>query len=50
MAVAFLLEIPGFTPEQSAAVLQELGLDKNPAAGISPFCIPRLLGDVIVPK
>jgi 3-mercaptopyruvate sulfurtransferase SseA len=29
MAVAFLLEIPGFTPEQSAAVLQELGLDKN---------------------
>ncbi len=33
MAVAFLLEIPGFTPEQSAAVLQELGLDKNPAAG-----------------
>ena len=33
MAVAFLIEIPGFTPEQSAAVLQELGLDKNPAAG-----------------
>ena len=33
MAVAFLLEIPGFTPEQSAAVLHELGLDKNPAAG-----------------
>ena len=33
MAVAFLLEIPGFTPEQSAAVLQALGLDKNPAAG-----------------
>ena len=33
MAVAFLIEIPGFTPEQSAAVLQALGLDKNPAAG-----------------
>jgi len=33
MAVAFLLEIPGFTPEQSAAVLQALGLDENPAAG-----------------
>lgn len=33
MAVAFLIEIPGFTPEQSAAVMQELGLDKNPAAG-----------------
>ena len=33
MAVAFLIEIPDFTPEQSAAVLQELGLDKNPAVG-----------------
>jgi hypothetical protein len=33
MAVAFLLEIPGFTPEQSAAVLRALGLDENPAAG-----------------
>jgi len=33
MAVAFLLEIPGFTPDQSAAVLQALGLDEKPAAG-----------------
>jgi hypothetical protein len=33
MAVAFLIEIPDFTPEQSAAVLRELGLDTNPAAG-----------------
>ena len=33
MAVAFLLEIPDFTPEQSAAVLRELGLDTNPATG-----------------
>ena len=33
MAVAFLIEIPDFTPEQGAAVLRELGLDKNPAAG-----------------
>lgn len=33
MAVAFLIEIPDFTPEQSAAVMRELGLDKNPAAG-----------------
>lgn len=33
MAVAFLIEIPGFTPEQAAAVLRELGLDNNPAAG-----------------
>jgi hypothetical protein len=33
MAVVFLIEIPGFTPEQSAAVLQALGLDKNPAVG-----------------
>ena len=30
--MVFLLEIPDFTPEQNAAVLQELGLDKNPAA------------------
>jgi hypothetical protein len=33
MAVAFLIEIPGFTPEQGAVVLRELGLDTNPAAG-----------------
>jgi hypothetical protein len=33
MAVAFMFEIPGFTPEQGAAVLRELGLDSNPAAG-----------------
>ena len=33
MAVAFLIEIPDFTPEQSAAVLRELGLDTNPAVG-----------------
>ena len=33
MAVAFLIEIPGFTPEQAAAVLQALDLENNPAAG-----------------
>ena len=33
MAVAFLIELPDFTPELSAAVLRELGLDTNPAAG-----------------
>ena len=33
MAVAFLIEVPDFTPEQGAAVLRELGLDANPAAG-----------------
>jgi hypothetical protein len=33
MAVAFLIEIPDFTPEQGAAVLRELGLDTSPAAG-----------------
>ena len=33
MAVAFLFEIPGFTPEQSAAVLQALDLGNNPAEG-----------------
>ena len=33
MAVAFLVEIPDFTPEQSAAVLRELDFDTNPAAG-----------------
>ena len=33
MAVAFLIELPDFTPEQSAAVLRELGLDTNPAVG-----------------
>ena len=33
MAVAFLIEIPGFTPEQGAAVLRELDFDTNPAAG-----------------
>ncbi len=33
MSVAFLIELADFTPEQSAAVLRELGLDANPAAG-----------------
>jgi len=33
MSVAFLLEIPDFTPEQSAVVLRELGLDANPPVG-----------------
>jgi len=33
MAVEFLLEMTSFTPEQSAAVLQALGLDEKPAAG-----------------
>jgi hypothetical protein len=33
VAVAFLIELPDFTPEQGAAVLRELGLDTNPAAG-----------------
>jgi len=33
VAVAFLIELADFTPEQSAAVLRELGLDANPAAG-----------------
>jgi hypothetical protein len=33
MALAFLIEIPGMTVEQSAAVLHELGLADRPAAG-----------------
>lgn len=33
MAVAFLIEFADFTPEQSAAVMRELGLDTDPAAG-----------------
>lgn len=32
MAVAFLIEIPGMTAEQGAAVIRELGLT-SPAAG-----------------
>jgi hypothetical protein len=33
MAIAFLIEIPGMTAEQSAAVLRELGLTDRPPAG-----------------
>jgi hypothetical protein len=33
MAVAFLMEIPNFTPEQSVVVMQALGLDTNPPVG-----------------
>ena len=33
MAVAYIFELPDFTAEQSAAVLRELELDKNPVAG-----------------
>ncbi len=33
MALAFLIEIPGMTPDQGAAVLRELGLSDRPPAG-----------------
>jgi hypothetical protein len=33
MATAYVIEIPGMTPEQSAAVLRELGLRDTPPAG-----------------
>jgi hypothetical protein len=33
MALAFLIELPDFTPEQGAAVLRELGLSNRPPAG-----------------
>jgi hypothetical protein len=33
MAIAFLIEIPGMTPEHGAAVLRELGLQDRPPAG-----------------
>ena len=33
MALAFLIEIPNFSPEQGAAVLRELGLSSRPPAG-----------------
>ncbi len=33
MAVAFLIELPNLTAEQSPAVLRELGLGENPVAG-----------------
>jgi len=33
MALAFLIEIPGMTAEQGAAVLRELGLTDRPVAG-----------------
>jgi hypothetical protein len=33
MALAFLIEIPGMTAEQGAAVIRELGLSDRPPAG-----------------